>query len=140
MLSVEVEVGVGEVEVLDAQGGEIGERDAEERRLVLDVGHVLALVRRELDVEDALRAAVGAGGHLDGAHHAGSDGVGVDDVDVSAHELLVETALRRDLAGIGRVRAPSAAAALGAGGGRPAAVAIHVKAPSHHQVCMYVGR
>jgi len=110
--------------------------------IFFDVRDVRAVARRERDVQQAPRGAVGAGGrrsgHVRGVHHNGVASFGVVDADARARELAVEAALHAEsLAIIGLLRrcapsrpraAPSAAAALSAGGGRPAeANAIRMK-------------
>ena len=95
----------------------------DERRLVLDVRDVRAVARRERDVQQAPRGAVGAGGrrsgHVRGVHHNGVASFGVVDADARARELAVEAALHAEsLAIIDRplVRAVAAAhRALGSG-------------------------
>ena len=83
----------------------------DERRLVLDVRDVRAVARRERDVQQALRAAVGAGGrlsgHLCGVHESGVSLFGVVDVHARALELAVEAALHAGRLTIGGTPPPA---------------------------------
>ena len=94
----------------------------DERHLVF----VRAVARRERDVQQALRGAVGAGGrrsgHVRGVHHNGVAFFGVVVVDARARELAVEAALHAEsLAIIGLLRAVAAADSAG---GAEAGVAV----------------